>query len=171
MSKQLQSKYGKGFSVTSLKYFRSFYLTYQDCINEIGRPVGDLLEIKPKGRPVGSELIEVGSSEKSYSVGTKLQNLFSPQLTWSHYRALMRVKDSKARAFYESEAIEGSWDKRTLERQIHSAYFERMLKSQNPQKMIDTGRKELSTDLQTIDSLKNPYVLEFLDLPDTATIH
>lgn len=51
---------------------------------------------------------------------------FSPQLTWSHYRALMRVDNLEARDFYEREAIEGGWDKRTLERQIQSLYYERM---------------------------------------------
>ncbi len=55
-----------------------------------------------------------------------------PRLTWSHYRALMRVDDPEARAFYEREAIAGAWDKRTLERQIQSFYYERTLKSSRP---------------------------------------
>jgi hypothetical protein len=46
---------------------------------------------------------------------------FSPKLTWSHYRALMRIQDEKARNFYEREAIDGGLDKCTLERQIHLA--------------------------------------------------
>jgi len=54
--------------------------------------------------------------------------MFSPQLSWSRYRALMRVEATKAREFYEHEAIAGGWNKRTLERQIHSFYHERLLK-------------------------------------------
>lgn len=65
---------------------------------------------------------------------------FSAQLTWSHYRALMRVSDEKARDFYEREAIEGGWDKRTLERQIHTQYYDRCLHCQQPAKIIAEGR-------------------------------
>lgn len=78
-------------------------------------PSGDQFLPKKKGRPLGDQ------SPK----------LFHPQLSWFHYRALMQVAKPKAREFYEVEAITCGWDKRTLEGQIHSFYYERMLKSQN----------------------------------------
>ena len=82
----------------------------------------------------------------------------------------MRVEKTEARDFYEREAIAGGWDKRTLERQIHSFYYERLLKSQHPQKLLTQGRQELTTAEPAIESLKNPYVLEFLALPEVVAL-
>jgi predicted nuclease of restriction endonuclease-like (RecB) superfamily len=80
----------------------------------------------------------------------------------------MRVEDGKAREFYEHEAIAGGWDKRTLERQIHSYYYERVLKSRKPDKMLAEGRRLPVPENDASDELKNPYVLEFLGLPEVA---
>jgi predicted nuclease of restriction endonuclease-like (RecB) superfamily len=83
----------------------------------------------------------------------------------------MRVEETEAREFYEREAIEGSWDIRTLQRQIHSYYFERLLKSPNPKKTLADGRHSLASPDPTIATLKHPYVLEFLGLPVPAELH
>ena len=83
----------------------------------------------------------------------------------------MRVEKIEARDFYEREAIAGGWDKRTLERQIQSLYYERMLKSRKPEKMLAEGRHLPVSGGTPIDALKNPYVLEFLGLPDAAEFH
>jgi predicted nuclease of restriction endonuclease-like (RecB) superfamily len=122
-----------------------------------------------KSYPLGSELVL--PPEKSYPSGGEFKNVFSPQISWSHYRALMRVEKTEAREFYEREVIECGWDKRTLERQIHSYYYERMLKSQNPKKMLQSARQEVMQHEPVVESLKNPYVLEFLGLPDMTTLH
>lgn len=83
----------------------------------------------------------------------------------------MRVDNGEARDFYEREAVAGGWDKRTLERQIQSFYYERILKSRKPQKMIAEGRTIPVPAVAAADELKNPYVLEFLGLPDLAVFH
>ena len=83
----------------------------------------------------------------------------------------MRVDNIEARDFYEREAIEGGWDKRTLERQIQTFYYERMLKSAKPAKMLAEGRNLPVPAFSPVDALKNPYVLEFLGLPDIAAFH
>jgi predicted nuclease of restriction endonuclease-like (RecB) superfamily len=83
----------------------------------------------------------------------------------------MRVAKQEARDFYEQEAIECAWDIRSLERQIHSQYFERLLKSQHPQRMKERTDHELSERSSVVETLKNPYVLEFLGLPDVTTLH
>ena len=83
----------------------------------------------------------------------------------------MRVAKPDARDFYEREAIECCWDKRSLERQIHSQYYERMLVSQNPQQMIESARREIVPRTEGIETLKNPYVLEFLGLPEVSSLH
>lgn len=156
LSSQLTQRYGSGFSVTTLKYFRTFYLTYQNRIVEIGHPQGDQLADSQISRPLGDESVRSG---------------FSSQLSWSHYRALMRVVKPEARDFYEREAIECCWDKRTLERQVHSQFYERMLKSQTPQQMVEMARQEIVPRPEGVESLKNPYVLEFLGLPEVAALH
>lgn len=125
--------------------------------------MGSQLPQEEKSRPLGDQLPE---AEKSYPIGSG----FSPQLTWSHYRALMRVQNEKAREFYENEAIDGGWDKRTLERQIHTQYYERCLHSQQPEKIIAEGRKLQKEVPLATDILKNPYVLEFLGYPNFAEL-
>jgi predicted nuclease of restriction endonuclease-like (RecB) superfamily len=114
---------------------------------------------------------ELTPAKKSYPSGDELPQGFSPQLSWSHYRALMRVEDWAARGFYEREAIAGGWDKRTLERQIQSFYYERILKSRKPEKVLAEGRRLPVHAAPAADELKNPYVLEFLGLPDVAAFH
>jgi predicted nuclease of restriction endonuclease-like (RecB) superfamily len=156
LSRQLTRRYGQGFSTANLKNFRQFYATYPDRLEQ-------------KGYPPGSELDT--ALGKSYPMRSELENSFSPQLSWSHYRALMRVAKPEARDFYEREAIEGGWDKRSLERQIHSQYYERMLVSQNPQQMIESARREIVPRKEGAESLKNPYVLEFLGLPEVSSLH
>lgn len=117
---------------------------------------------------MGAELVV---PEKSRPAGDPSPQGFSPQLTWSHYRALMRVDSVEARDFYAREAIAGAWDKRTLERQIQSFYYERMLKSRKPEKMLAEGRQLTVAAAPAAEALKHPYVLEFLGLPEVAAFH
>ena len=161
LSKQLTQRYGAGYSVTTLQYFRKFYQAYSSR-TPIPRPMGaesgTLINPDEISRPMGAEL-------------TAIHGSFSPLLSWSHYRALMRVVKQDARDFYEREAVECCWDKRSLERQIHSQFYERMLASQNPQKMKEAARQEIVPRTEGIESLKNPYVLEFLGLPEVSVLH
>ncbi len=121
--------FSSGFSVTTLQYFRKFYLSYPGRCSSISRPMGVNSEITKlavgKPRPLGVEPEklapsgrELQSTLKSYPSGNELVCGFSPQLSWSHYRALMRVKDDKAREFYEQEAVECGWSKVQLKLEI-----------------------------------------------------
>jgi predicted nuclease of restriction endonuclease-like (RecB) superfamily len=164
LSAQLTGRYGKGFSEENLQLFRRFYLVFGDRI-AIPYPAGRKSQAAPILFPVGTELAVL--QKKSPAPRASSQG-FSPHLSWSHYRALMRVEDRKARAFYEREAEAGGWDKRTLERQIQSYYYERLLKSRKPEKMLAEGRRLPVPSMPAVDALKDPYVLEFLGLPDSA---
>lgn len=167
LAARLAERYGQGFSEQSLQNFRRFYLAYPERI-EIPSPTGRKSSGASIPSPTGTELTPAG---KSYPVGDELPQGFSPQLSWSHYRALMRVENHDARDFYEREAIAGGWDKRTLERQIQSFYYERILKSRKREKMLAEGRNLPVAAATAADELKNPYVLEFLGLPDVAALH
>ncbi len=180
LSLRLTERYGKGFSKQVLWSFRQFYLTYQDRVKILfpaGRESADAEKFSPVGRELvptpisslsGTELTLVG---KGSYVNNQNTQAFSPQLSWSHYRALRRLENLEARDFYEREAIAGGWDKRTLERQIKSYYYERILKSRKPEKMLAEGRSLSVPAAPAADELKNTYVLEFLGLPDAAEFH
>jgi predicted nuclease of restriction endonuclease-like (RecB) superfamily len=167
LSRQLVERYGSGFSVTNIWYFKQFYIAFQDR-TRIPHPLGGESSETSILHPTGRELTPV---QIAYPPGTESLPGFSPQLSWSHYRALMRVENREARDFYEREAIAGGWDKRTLERQIQSFYYERILKSRKPEKMLSEGRNLPAPAVSAADELKNPYVLEFLGLPDVAVFH
>ncbi len=150
LSNKLNEEFGSGFSIANLRNFRSFYLTFKD---------------RGKHYPLGSEF----KIEKHYPMGNELMPSFNPNLSWSHYRALMRVQDDKARQFYEIEAIKTGWNKRELERQIHSFYYERMLKSKNPEQFITKVKKDRLQKVE--DILTSPNVLEFLNIPDNTKLY
>lgn len=111
-----------------------------------------------------------GSSEIPHPVGGESLSMFHPNLSWSHYRALMRVADADARRFYEAEAVRANWSRRDLERQIDSLYHQRILSSTDNTGMLQNQRRPEET-LRPVDVLKDPYVLEFLDLPSTPQLH
>lgn len=90
-------------------------------------------------------------------------------LSWTHYRVLLQVKDPKARTWYEKEAIEQTWGVRTLQRNISSQYYYRMLQTQK-QEFVESEMKELTAEYQNdkLEFIKNPVVAEFLGLaPNT----
>lgn len=134
---------------------------------QISYPVGTESSAPEIPRPSGVELVP---SLKSSPAGSESLQGFSPQLSWSHYRVLMRVENVQARDFYEREAIEGGWSKRTLERQVHTQYYERSLHAQQPEKMIAEGRQLQKIPQAPDEILKNPYVLEFLGYPNFADL-
>jgi predicted nuclease of restriction endonuclease-like (RecB) superfamily len=128
------------------------------------------MESYPSGAPRQRGAVLTVSPQEIPACNNPLSSL-SAQLSWSHYRALMRVDHQKARDFYEREAVVGGWDKRTLERQILSFYYERILKSRKPEKILAEGRTLSVVPISAVDQIKNPDVLEFLGLPDTASFH
>ncbi len=143
LAARLATRFGRGehgFSLAGLKRMRQFFVTW----------------------PNGSRLVEPQKSSTALS-----QFAFPASLSWSHYLVLMRVTNSLARAFYELEAATEHWSVRELQRQIDAFLFERLAKSRNRQKV-----RALATDGQLVQSpadvLKDPMVLEFLDLGERA---
>ncbi|MCB0596619.1 MAG: DUF1016 domain-containing protein [Lewinellaceae bacterium] len=85
------------------------------------------------------------------------------ELTWTHYRLLLKVQNDNARDFYIAEAIENQWSTRQLERQVNSFYYERLLSSQNKRPVVEEA-EDNNRKLQPEDFIKDPYVWEFLNL-------
>jgi predicted nuclease of restriction endonuclease-like (RecB) superfamily len=95
---------------------------------------------------------------------------FPPILSWSHYLALMRVQSERARAFYEIEAAREEWSVRELERQISVLLFERLAANRNPDEVRALAREGQRISSPN-DVIKDPFVLEFLDLKEASTAH
>lgn len=87
------------------------------------------------------------------------------QLSWSHFRLIMRVENERARNYYITECSEQHWSTRVLERNINSFYYERLLSSQDKQKELSVQNKFEKASPK--DFIKDPYVLEFLCLPES----
>ncbi|PXV59403.1 putative nuclease of restriction endonuclease-like (RecB) superfamily [Dysgonomonas alginatilytica] len=142
LSDKLTAEYGSGYSLTNLKYFRQFYLAFQ-----ISHTVCDQLE-------------EERENEISHMPCDQLR----PELSWSHYRLLMRIKDKSERQFYIEETISQMWSVETLERQINSFYYKRFLTSGGKINEENFLQKHSPQNF-----LKDPFVMEFLNiLPHTA---
>ena len=90
-------------------------------------------------------------------------------LSWSHYAALLQVKDEEARDWYEKEAAEQTWSVRTLQRNISSQYYYRMLKTQK-RELVESEMKKLTASYQNdkLEFIKNPVVAEFLGFSQNA---
>ncbi len=142
LSKNLTNEYGKGFSSDNLKLMRRFYVVYSH--DQIGETVFPQLNNLP----------EVDTGRRFY-------------LSWSHYIKLMRIENIDERHFYEIESVKNDWSLAELRRQFDSALYERIALSKDKK-----GVKELSEKGMIIESpsdvIKDPYVLEFLGLPELA---
>jgi len=102
---------------------------------------------------------------KKFYVTFPNTNALRSQLTWTHYRLLLSVENEQARQWYMDEAIASAWSSRQLERQISTLYYERLLASRE-QAPVKAEAAELTASLATENFIKDPYVLEFLDLKD-----
>lgn len=158
LSRRLTARYGSGFSAANLKNFRQFYVTFSDRQPQIGYPPGS-----ESGELSGTALVHQPEGSESPSG-------FHPNLSWSHYRALMRVDKPAARRFYEAEAARSNWSRRDLERQISTLFYERLLASRDQSAMLE-GVASSASAQNLMDVLKDPYVLEFLDLPEVPQLH
>ena len=90
-------------------------------------------------------------------------NTLCAQLNWSQYKLLIAIPDKDKREYYQLEAVNEGWTKRQLERQINSLLYERLLKSNNKEKVLAVARGERTPE-SPLEIIKDPMVLEFLGL-------
>lgn len=175
LSRRLQERVGRGYSTTNLRYFRTFYLAYRDRSPTIRHiEDGESTHTPASGsEAAGTKIrhIEGGVSHHLQLASSADQGLegFSPALGWSHYRLLMNVEHEAARRFYEIEAARGPWSVEHLERQIHTQLFARLLKSRDKAGVMDLATRGQVIE-RPIDAIKHPFVLDFLDLPESAAL-
>jgi len=92
------------------------------------------------------------------------------ELSWSHYRKIMKVENNFARNFYIDECIKSNWSTRQLERQINTHFYERLLSSQDKEKVANEIQKTAAPP-EPKDFIKNPYMLEFLNIKPTSDLY
>lgn len=172
LSGGLTERYRSGFSVPNLQNFRKFYLAYSTRAIPsvpIKYPTGTKSDEARIQYPTGTELSPLRNGNPA---GDELLQGLSPHLSWSHYRALMRVENVAARDFYEREASECGWSKAQLERQIHSFYYDRIVANRGEQGLLPAARERLPGErVEPSHLLKSPMVLEFLGLPNSCELH
>ena len=169
-----------GYGELTLRLCRQFYLTYPDLPGKeicyalrnkslslgpvaLNRYAARNKSAPPHGLVLVPQIIQA-AKEAGWSPG-----LLHPGLSWTHYRALMRVTGEHARAFYEIEAVQQNWKGRELERQIQSLLFERLAKSRDKKGVMKLATK--GQQIQTpADVFKDPLVMEFLGLPESPRL-
>ncbi|MGF6767952.1 putative nuclease of restriction endonuclease-like (RecB) superfamily [Paraburkholderia sp. GAS199] len=156
LASDLTMRFGRGFGVDNLELMRLFYQTYPDVA------ISESAIRKSSSRAVARK---TESPIRNFSI-EQLAERFP--LSWTHYVRLMRrTRSPEERSFYEAEAMRGGWSVRQLERQIGSQFYTRTLLSKNKHAMLEKGAVAQSADTVTPEqAIKDPYVLEFLDLKD-----
>ena len=146
LAEDLTARFGRGFSLQNIYNMRLFYLSY------------------PPDR-----ILQTASGESDPpSVELGFDDLLTAfPLPWSAYVRLLSVRNESAREFYETEALRGGWSVRQLDRQIGSQFYERTALSKNRAAMLRSERRERPDDIALPgEQIKDPFVLEFLDLRD-----
>lgn len=187
LSKKLTLDFGKGFSVDNLQNMRLFFLTYSiyettsrisssDNDSNSSNPLtkSQTFEDRSIQQTTSAELQEIeNESIKIHATASRIYGL-NPNsesairkfnLSWSHYIKLMRIENLDERNFYEIESAANHWTLKELQRQFDSSLYERLALSRDKE-----GIKQLAEKGQILekpsDLLKDPYILEFLDLPE-----
>jgi len=108
---------------------------------------------------------------RQFYIAFPIQDAVSLKLSWTHYRALMRIENPKAKAWYMQEAIENAWSARALERQISTLYYERLLSSQEKAPVSEEAKvKTTALEQSPKDVLRDPYIFDFLNLPHRSLV-
>lgn len=170
LSAALTARFGRGFSISNIRYFRQFYLVYADRRPEIHHEASGESAALAAGGQIHHEAGGVSVALARAVDVAHAPRGFAAGLSWTHYRALSKVNHVAERLFYEIEADRDGWSATVLERQIHSQLFARLLKSRDKQGVLDLATRGLALN-RPIDVMRDPYVLDFLDLPEAEQLH
>jgi predicted nuclease of restriction endonuclease-like (RecB) superfamily len=153
LARDLTRQFGRGFGRANLGQMRAFYLAWSE------QKISQTLSGK------SSNAIDFSTIGGTSSTISALSAYFA--LPWSAYVRLLSVKSPEARNFYETEALRSGWSVRQLDRQIGSQFYERIALSKNKAAMLEKAEATEPGDVITPEeAIKDPFVLEFLDLKD-----
>ena len=152
LAEDLTQRFGRGFGAVNLSQMRRFYLLW---------PSERIFQIPSEKLGDTENMPETSAESSLASIASRFP------LPWSAYVRLLSVKNINAREFYETEALRGGWSISQLNRQINSQFYERTALSKNKAAMLTKGQKAQPEDrVLPEEEIKDPFVLEFLDLKD-----
>ena len=158
LAKDLSEKYGSGYSRNNLYRYISFYKSF-----------GGIFEMKSEGLEIVPSVMgqsQIVPSLMGLSYETNLYDLIKSikpiRLSWTHYSIILQESDAGARIWYENEAANEMWSTRTLQRNISSQYYHRLLKSQNQDVVREEMKQKTSLMQDKLEFIKNPVIAEFL---------
>ena len=162
----LGNRFGRGFSRQNLQQMRLFYLAWPP--EHISQTASAKLPLSRIRQTLSGELVPSTNSEKAsrnfIDLASRAQAF---PLPWSAYVRLLSVKNPQARAFYETETLRCGWSVRQLDRQVSSQFYERTALSHNKAAMLEKGEvAEPGDAIAPEQAIKDPFVLEFLNLKD-----
>jgi len=143
LSSKLISEFGKGFSVQNLENMRKFYVLYSI-------------------EAISQSPVRISSNSQSL---IRISESSNTTLSWTHYLVLIRIENQAERSFYEIESLNNNWSVRELKRQFNSGLYERLALSRDKEGVKRLAEKGQMIEKPT-DILKDPYILEFLNLPE-----
>lgn len=147
LAKELVKQFGSGFGQANLYHFIAFYNCFPDFFYAVSRK---------------SENLQATPLSFTTDLYEQIEPTRKLRLSWTHYRIILQESNAEARAWYENEAINEMWSTRTLQRNISSQYYYRLLQSQN-KSVVRDEMKTLTNNLQDkLEFLKNPVIAEFL---------
>ena len=162
-SAALTEEFGKGFSYTNIANYKRFYLTFSDL--QILQTLSEEFK-KQKHQTLSDESSLLPQKGQTPPAQFELR-----LLPWSHYERLIRVEDKKAREWYAKEAFNEGWSYRTLNRNINTLYYERLLMSTKKQPVVNEMQDKTKAYQQDkLEYIKSPVVLEFLGLPEDTSL-
>lgn len=158
LARTLTKQYGKGFDKRSLYLYVQFYQAYPKIVNSLRSQSHDTDD---------KNIVNSLRSQSLMALDSIV--LTGIMLSWTHYRTLMQVTDPNARAWYEKEAYEQTWSVRTLQRNISTQYYDRMLLSHNSQ-AVENEMKQLTSEYQgKLEFIRNPVIAEFLGMQEDTS--
>ena len=147
LSKDLSMKYGKGYSKRALYQYLRFYRMFPGIV------------------------YEVRTQSLNGMIVNEARTQFDSLLSWTHYRILTQVEDKTARNWYEKESYEQTWSSTTLQRNISTQYYYRLLKSQD-KTGVENEMKRLTSQYQDkLEFIKNPVIAEFLGMKENTSYY
>ena len=141
LSKYLTGEYGRGFGQRNLYEYLRFYRSYPEIMH---------FENAKSDEDPSDEILHFGNAKSL--------------LSWTHYRVLIQVPDPDARAWYEKEAYQQNWNAKTLQRNVSTQYYYRMLKTQDPAGVEKEMLAKTSAYQDKLEFIKNPVIAEFLGM-------
>ncbi|MHB8336756.1 MAG: PDDEXK nuclease domain-containing protein [Ignavibacteriaceae bacterium] len=184
LSEKLTKDFGKGFDVSNIRHMRQFFLSFsiQDAVrlklkidenSKLHALRGESTtskkairhSVRGESRTANTNTArsEIAIQDAVRRNSFDLQKYLRPELSWTHYRLLLKLEKQEARFFYMNESANSNWSTRELERQMNSLLFERLALSKDKKAVMKMAKKG-QIIVSPGDLVKDPYVLEFLGL-------